>query len=198
MKIFSRRSLDGGTLPERKGGRKFFWDRFVVPGRLRNDKGFALILAVSMLAILSILGAMVLSSSNSDLGISSNFRTSQDAFYAADRAVEYAMGNSDILYNASSDPIDLNSGTMAGDLTVGRTKLWGSDNEVLNLGPGELPAKLQAKFGNEFGANYYVISVTGAKVDSGGKAVAKARIETQRVRLFPKEDDSIFRTTSGG
>ncbi len=152
-----------------------------------------------MLTILSILGAMALSTSTSEIQIANNYRTSQDAFYAADRAVEFAMGDPDIVYS-TDDSTDLNAyaNDLSVDVTGGKSELLSSaTNEVTNLGPGELPAKLQAKFGNDFGANYYVISVTGARV-SNGKAVAKTRIETQRVRLFPKEDSSVFRTTSGG
>lgn len=164
---------------------------------LQNEGGFALILALCMLAILSILGALALSTSTTEIGISGNYRSAQNAFYAAERAIEYAMGNAVIVFN--NDSTDLNAGTHPAALTVGQTKLLpGATNSVVNLGMGDLPAKMAGKYSTDFGANYYVITVTGAQVDSADQPRAQVRIETQRARIFQKDDDSTLMTTDGG
>jgi type IV pilus assembly protein PilX len=169
---------------------------------LGNQRGFALVLALGMLAILSILGAMVLSTSMTEIGISGNYRTSREAFFAAERAIEYAMGNSEIVKSTAS--VDLNATDTtnsalnhAVNLTLGSTQLDPSAaNQVVNLGAGQLPASIRSAYGDKFGANYYLISVTGARL-SGNAVRSTARIEAQRVRLFPLSSEGLT-TTEGG
>lgn len=165
------------------------------PGKiLRQERGFALILALAMLALLSILGAMVLTTSRTEVGISGNFRTAQQAFFAADRAVEYAMGNAAVVSSVAD--VNLNDDPHAGNLAFGGTRLDpDATNFVRNLGPDELPDKLADRFGREkFGGNYYVISVTG----NGPNGRSTTRIEAQQVRIFQKDDEGMLITTSGG
>jgi hypothetical protein len=59
-----------------------------------NERGMALILALVMLALLGILGVWALDTSNTDLKISGNFRTTQNAFYAADGGLGYTTNRS--------------------------------------------------------------------------------------------------------
>jgi len=58
---------------------------------LHQEKGTALIIAIGMLAVLSILGTVVLTTSTRDLGLSGGVLPARQTFYTADRAVEYAM-----------------------------------------------------------------------------------------------------------
>jgi type IV pilus assembly protein PilX len=188
-------------------GRRRLWPQMAGrSGLVRDQRGFALILAIAMLAILSILGVVALSTSTNEIQRAGTYRTSQEAFNAAERAVQYAMGNSAIVYsnNSPDNPIDLNgtsttySGDISQDVPGGKSELDpNATNEVVNLGAGELPAKLQAQYGNEFGAVYYAVRVTGAFV-SGTSVVSKVRVETQQARLYPKSNDQQFTTTSGG
>jgi len=55
-----------------------------------NDKGFVLILSMVMLSILSILGIMALNTTNTELGITTNFKTNSDTFVASELVTEYA------------------------------------------------------------------------------------------------------------
>jgi hypothetical protein len=57
----------------------------------KNEKGFALILAMVMLALLSVLGAYALSTSSTELFISGNYRNSQTAFYSSDAGIDYGQ-----------------------------------------------------------------------------------------------------------
>ena len=63
---------------------------------LRNDRGMVLILVLIMLVLLSILGATVLTSTTSDLRITTNYRNLEDVFYSADAAMDFAQAHGDI------------------------------------------------------------------------------------------------------
>lgn len=158
-----------------------------------SKKGMALVLVMVMLALLSILGVMVINIAEIDLGLTGNYRTSNQSFYAADRAIEYVMGTPSIIFDANDT--NLNNDPHPGNLEVGGTGLdTTATNIVKNLGPGELPDKLSTRFGSDFGANYYIINVTGQ--DASGRS--RTTIETQMSRVFHKEDDSRLITTDGG
>ncbi len=59
--------------------------------KIKNDqKGLVLIITLSLLAILTLTGTIVINSVNTDIKISSNFRTSKQAFYAAEAGTEEA------------------------------------------------------------------------------------------------------------
>lgn len=185
--------------------------------QLRSEHGFALVLTMSMLLVLSVLGILVLNLTNTDLAITSNYRSAADAFGAAERAVEYAT-NPDILFEigdthlalvqeGSEDFVTDADETVAGTTVADRfadlqdtatgTELVKSEDEdvnvVNNLGPSELPAALRSKFGDEFAGNFYRINV-----EAQARNNSRARIETSKVRIFKKSDDSVYVTTSGG
>lgn len=68
-----------------------------LPAPVTNEKGSALIIALLLLAIMSVLGTVLMSTSTTEIQISGNYRNSQQSFYVADRAIEYSMrGASDI------------------------------------------------------------------------------------------------------
>ncbi|AMV71796.1 hypothetical protein JCM30471_01450 [Desulfuromonas carbonis] len=82
-------------------------------GPLGNQRGIALIVAISLLAIMSILGAMLLNTSTSEIQLSGNYRNYQEAFYAADRAVEYSTE----VVATGSGSVDLNKDFTADGVT---------------------------------------------------------------------------------
>ena len=57
-----------------------------------REKGAAMILALLAMLVMSALGAALLVAAATESRIARNFRNSAEAFYAADAAVEYAMG----------------------------------------------------------------------------------------------------------
>lgn len=171
-----------------------------------RQKGMALLLAIGFLAVLSLLGALVMSVSTRDMAESGAGMPSQRALYAADRAVEYSM-NRDIIMNLPaynsinlvSEDIRLSDGTaLAGlkhkaviDATGAGSLVSG---EVTDVGPRALPAHMAAIHGSEFGANLYHVSV---KTQSLG-AKKPVHVDASIVRLFKMDDDQIFRTSGGG
>lgn len=69
---------------------------------LTNQRGVALLLALAMLAIMTVIGVFALNTSTTEVQISGNYRTSQEAFFAADRALMLGLGQA----NFTFDPID--------------------------------------------------------------------------------------------
>jgi hypothetical protein len=167
---------------------------FKMLNKKNSQKGMALILAIGFLAVLSILGAVVLQVSTRDMKASAGFEPRRQAFYVADRAVEYAM-NRDIVYSlASGATVDLNTGAHkatierdgVGTLTAGTVRFIPSDDLAM-------PDQLAELHGNDFGVVLYHV-----KAQSQAPLGATANIDASIVRLFKKDDDQIFRTSGGG
>lgn len=165
------------------------------PRPLGNQRGTALVLALIMLALMSVLGALALSTSTTEIGISSNYRSSQQAFYAADRAVEYAMTNEQIFDTIGTGSIDLiadadttNATATTNDdhianiaAATGNSGLQtGAVNRVTYLTSGALPPGTGSD-PTYFQARYYIITVTGR-----GPNNSATRVETQVARIVPK------------
>ncbi len=150
---------------------------------LNNERGFALILALSMLVIMSILGVMALNTATTETSISGNYRTAQMAFETAERAVEYASTRQTIYASLGpgSAPYDLDNTTDQTNIEAGTGfGLEGSDNYVefqltTNLPPGS------GSDPTYFEARYYIVNVTGQ-----GPNDSKKRIEAQYGRIVPK------------
>ncbi|MCD6399950.1 pilus assembly PilX N-terminal domain-containing protein [candidate division WOR-3 bacterium] len=58
-----------------------------------NEKGFVLPLGLMFLAIIAIMGTTAVVVTTTDLKIGSNYRASQQAFYAAEAGINVAMSN---------------------------------------------------------------------------------------------------------
>jgi hypothetical protein len=168
-------------------------------GKRSGERGMALILAIGFLAVLSILGAVVLTAANRGLSGTGISLPELQAFYAADRAVEYSM-NRDIIINiGSGGTIDLVSGNLPGgggkthkDVIDGSGGLLKAGT-VDDLGPNTLPPSIASFFGSDFGANFYHVEVS-----TTGPAKTQANVNASIVRLFKMDDDTIFRTSGGG
>ena len=170
-----------------------------------RQKGMALIVAIGFLAFLSILGAVVLNLATEDMKASSSSLPKQQSFYAADRSVEYAM-NRDLIVNmlvsgtvdlVGDDVIRADGTTLTGvkhkDIIENGSVGTLDAGTVTDIGPRTLPPAMAAIHGSEFGANLYHVNVT-TSAPLGGTTHVDASI----VRLFKIDDDTIFRTSSGG
>jgi len=74
-----------------------------IQDHLRNERGVALILVLIMLVVLSILGATILTSTTTDIRIAGNYRNTQDAFFTADAAIDYAK-KAEMIYSVVGNP----------------------------------------------------------------------------------------------
>lgn len=160
-----------------------------------RQKGMALILAIGFLAVLSILGAVVMRVSTQGLKDSASFLPKRQAFYLADRTVEYSM-NRDIIYNLdpgqtinltdTAHKTIIEKNTSGGELVDGSVTFIPSDDLAM-------PEQLAELHGNDFGVVLYHVNAK-AKAAMG----ATSNIDASIVRLFKKDDDQIFRTSGGG
>ena len=180
---------------------------------LQNDKrqkGMALVLAIALLAILSILGAVVMRVSMRGLEDSTArtyTQSDQQALYAADRAVEYSMNRDLIINLAQNGTVDLATDEVKQANGIGSgvphktvIDLSGPgelvSGTVVDVGPRSLPPAMAAVHGSEFGANLYHVSVE-TKAGSG-ILERRTHVDASIVRLFKMDDDQIFRTSGGG
>lgn len=160
---------------------------------LGNERGIALIVAISLLAVMSILGVMLLSASTSEIQLSGNYRNTQEAFYAADRTVEYAYqgvaeGETTVdLYNDS----DANAVLHRAQVQVGRSGLEPSEvsatddrNSVTYIGSGPPPVGLGSDAG-DFVAHNYAISVVGVSPTSS-TSPSRSALRAQVAKIVPK------------
>lgn len=67
------------------------------PGIYRNEDGIAVILALIMLLVMSVLALTVSFSSNSDFKAMSNYKQGQEAFLAAERCIEEARNRFEVI-----------------------------------------------------------------------------------------------------
>jgi Tfp pilus assembly protein PilX len=160
---------------------------------LNNEQGIALILVLVMLVLLSILGFTVLTTSTSELRIVGNNKSMENAFFAADSAIDYAYTNSDI-YNflipgvnntwpaahtgSSSDDNNYNEVTIGGNKAM--VKVDYVETGALPAGMGtEVDAGIGS--GGGFKANYYSVSVKGS-----GPNNAQVEVDSYVARVVPK------------
>lgn len=162
-----------------------------------NENGAALILAIIMLVVLSLLGSVALMSSDSELKVSGNYQVAKQTFWVADRAVEYATSRN-ILMNMGSS-LDLMTVDALGDHKAFIDAGGGGflrQGVVTDLGPGDLPAKLAGAYSSDFGANYYHVTATARQRDDDTSPAVQ--VDTTIIRIYKSEDESIFITTGGG
>ena len=110
-----------------------------------KQQGFALILTMVMLAVLSLLGIMVLNSTDTELSITSNYRISSESFTAADVVMEYSLSH--ILNNRTAlDLTDNSLDSILSDLLPpGVSLIEGGINEI-DFYTGAMPRRLASRF----------------------------------------------------
>ncbi|MCP3677365.1 MAG: hypothetical protein GY721_07190 [Deltaproteobacteria bacterium] len=139
-----------------------------------NEKGIALVLVLMVMLLMSILGAMLFSSSTTELQISRNYRVRVDAFYAAERGVEYGQGDATIYTTIGTGTLNIPLGGVS--LQVGDSDATGTV-EFLRSG---LPPRGSGADATQFGANYFLIGVAGT-----GPGNSTSSQETITARIVP-------------
>lgn len=166
-----------------------------------GESGMALIIAISFLAILSILGAVVMQASTRDLRSSGARMPERQAFNAVDRAVEYSMTRGLILSMPVNGSVNLMTGIVTGTTThadiIKTTDSALTQGMVYDLGPNDMPSSAAELFGEDFGANYYHVEAKVVTPPTGTPR-ATSNANSSIVRLYKRDDDTIFRTSRGG
>lgn len=146
-----------------------------------DESGIALVMVLMFMMIMSILATVMYTTTSTEVKVARNFSWRQNAFYAAERGLEYAQADTDI-YNIVGTSSAVQSFPMTGvDLSLG-TGITGSDasGTVEFLASGNPPIGS----GNDitkFKGLYYVINSYGEGVSN-----SEVHLETSISRIVPK------------
>jgi len=175
------------------------WKKFVDQKNMfffvQDQRGMALILTLTMLAILSVLGAYALSTSNTELGVTTNFRGGREALMTADRVLEYAKGV--VVTEEPETDVSLTSGVHLANLTAMSTTfknghmLTGGDNLIDYITDGSGPAVYYGtKDANDVLGIYFRVSAAGQGSDQ--RSVARLESTFFAVTKVGTADDGNY------
>ncbi len=143
---------------------------------INNERGMALAIALIVLFLMSLLGTMIFTTSNSETQGARNYRTMQDALYSAERGVEYAKSDPTIYSTIGTGSVNIPLGGVSlqsgGGDASGRVDYLARGN----------PPRGSGMDATEFEANYFAINVAGT-----GPANAKSEIEVNVAKIVPKK-----------
>jgi len=166
---------------------------------VRNQRGIALVVAISLLALMSILGITLLSTSTSEIRLSGNFRNSLESFYVADRAITYVYQNGlnltsggvVDLYNAQdttvSPPVLIRDRIAAGSGALEPSTYSPNQddrNSVVFIGSGPPPVG-SGMDASTFEAKNYSIYVVGI-APAGATNPSRTSLRSQTSIIVPK------------
>lgn len=143
--------------------------------RIDNEKGIALVIALIVLFLMSLLGTMMITNSSSEVQGARNFRVKQDSFYAAERAVEYGRTDVNIYTTIGSGSVNIPLSGVS--LASGSSDATGT---VTYLSSGN-PPRGSGVDATEFQAKFYAIEAAGT-----GAANSKTETETNVARIVPR------------
>ena len=159
--------------------------------RRNNERGMALIIAVSLMAIMSLLGAILLSVTTSDIQLSGNYRNQYEAFYAAERAVEYSIrtvvgsGAVDLYEDADDDGVLHRDQIAAGNSGLEDTSGSTDDrNTIVYVGTGTPPVGIGTD-ANLFEAKNYIVTAVGVS-PVGNLHPSRAVVRSMAAKIIPK------------
>ncbi|MBW2476344.1 MAG: hypothetical protein JRE63_03350 [Deltaproteobacteria bacterium] len=186
-----------------------------------SERGIALILCIGFLAILSILGAVVLTATNNEIDQSWRERAEKDVFYTVDRAVEYALSPSVLadLVNPG-DAEDLSRADIASEIALyydpahPKHDNWGTSivpgdgydpnnpdtwkSKVVYEGFGGNPSKAD-KYNKKIGAGkaFRYFHVTAQAQHNNPQIKETVSIDGELVQIFPTQSNTPITITSG-
>lgn len=139
-----------------------------------REEGIALVIVLVVLTLMSILGTIIFSTSTTEMQISRNYRVSIDAFYAAERGIEYGQGDANIY-------LTIGSGSLNIPLTGVKLKVGSSDAsgtvDFLRYG---VPPRGSGVDITQFQSNYFLTEVVGT-----GPGNSRSDLESTVARIVP-------------
>ena len=166
--------------------------------QVNNQDGFVLILTMVMLAVLSILGVMVLNTTDTELSITSNSRMNSNAFIAAELVTEYAKQK--VIDNPSfgtNDPLE--EDTVLGDLLDLQPgiELEATGNEI-NFYTGLAPSTIFANTSTDaYQRNIYRTSDATASASAGEVAYYRVSVEAKAHGRSSARVETLFVNRGG-
>jgi hypothetical protein len=119
--------------------------------RLSGEEGTALVIALMAVLLLTALGAAVVMVTNTETKISANYKSSQEALYAADAAVERVVQDLLMVPRWNDILIGTSKSAFIDGLTNDEKKLPGGGTMVLDTATAQLQA--DSNLGAQWGAN---------------------------------------------
>lgn len=146
-----------------------------------NQKGFAIVIVISVLALITIVGIMAARTTSTELQIATSDEIYKTSFYAAEAARAYVLSNYD-LYGASNilpgDPVgfpDESDDTVIQELKTGSRQSFNGSVEYLS---SSLPPRGTGFQAGKFKAHVYEMTCTGY-----GPRNSETRIEVGFYRI---------------
>lgn len=139
--------------------------------RLNKEKGSALLIAMIMLVVLTVIGAATMNTSTTEVIISGNYKTMKEAFYNTERVTEYAIAQPDI-YSATNNIIGTSVSVPLAADNVSSVPLGKNIFSNIISGNVTLTREMNAPVGSGLTGrvNVFLIDVTGS-----GPANAESR-----------------------
>jgi len=154
---------------------------------INNQNGAALVLVLTMLAVLMILCVFALDNSTLEVKIANNDRAARQALYAADRGVFYTLDNlSDGLQLNTDDAPSGNK--FVDDIRIGRSGLDTEEQsgaEIIGTGPPPTGSGMDATTAGGFEALYYAVEAYGVFPEDAPNP-SRAGVEMQVGRIVSK------------
>jgi PilX N-terminal len=145
-----------------------------------NESGMVLVVTVVLLALLTILGALALDTSSTDLKIAGNSRNTQDVFYSADAALACAV-NPDTLTRAFAYTAATGgSAKLSQVISIGTFTV---NTNIVFMGSGPLPVgaiydgDLDVNGQTRFHGLYFAVTTDGAAAHNAAVAVESAVVQ---------------------
>lgn len=150
---------------------------------LRDEKGMVLVVGLLLIVVLMLLGTTAVITSTTDMKISANYKTSQQAFYDADAGVNYAIGTMEAGLKASPQTFSLPT-TVGGTSTITYTVPSGFSFSISDItmlaanaysftstgnGPNNAQAVVIATFSVAGLFNYGIFGDLGVTLSGNGK-----------------------------
>ncbi|RKX24148.1 MAG: hypothetical protein DRP47_11815 [Candidatus Zixiibacteriota bacterium] len=172
---------------------------------VKDEKGSALIIALLLLAIMSVFGAILMSTSTTEIQLSGNYRNTQESFYTADRAINYSMqgasagsGVVDLYLDQNTsipstpihrtliavDQSDLENIDENGDGTRDNPIMSDDRNSVIYIGSGAPPVG-SGSDASLFKARNYAIDAVGIFPASAANP-SRSELRAQFAKIVPK------------
>jgi len=136
----------------------------------------ALVLALVVLFLMSLIGGVVATTSTTEIKVSGKYKQHDDAFYTAERVMEYSISDSAIYTTIGTGSVGV---PLTGiNLSSANSTASGT---VQYVSSGNPPRGSGADI-TQFKANYFQVNVTG--IGTGG---SNASLERNVAKIVPKE-----------
>jgi Tfp pilus assembly protein PilX len=148
---------------------------------LRNQSGAALIVALIMMVVLTLIGLASIFTSTFEIKISGNKRGSTDAFYAADSGAQVVTANAQNFSSTHSSPYN----PFADAANPNPTNPTNAQASVTCVGTQQGAPRGYGVSATQFQFEYFLLSSTGQDQTDTSVVPSTCTVQEKVVRLIP-------------